>query len=151
MERDELVGSMLADTLDTEGISAAVLADEEALRLPPDQPPKLVMTDMNRTYTEDLRGLMLVSVLRRKWPRLRAIYLAALWPARLPRRVLTTRDRFLSKPFDLAAMISAVRELLPLDGEPARRSVPPLAPSDPIVAVLAARRWDGDGYTSSNG
>jgi DNA-binding response OmpR family regulator len=126
MERDELVGSMLVDMLDDEKISAAVLADEEALRLPPDQPPRLVITDMNRTYTEDLRGLVLVSALRRKWPRLRAIYLAAVWPARLS-KALIARDRFLSKPFDLAAMISAVRQLLPLDDESTRCQVPPRA------------------------
>jgi hypothetical protein len=113
MERDDLVGSVLADTLAVAGISAAVLADEEALRLPPDQPPKLVITGLNRTnYEDDLTGLMLVSALRRKWPRMRAIYLAALWPACLSRQELTARERFLRKPIGVQTIIDTVRELL---------------------------------------
>jgi DNA-binding response OmpR family regulator len=36
VERDELMGSMLADALDAEGISAAIAVDEEALKLPSD-------------------------------------------------------------------------------------------------------------------
>jgi hypothetical protein len=50
--------------------------------------------------------------MRRKWPCLCVIYLAALWPAGLCRKVLAERERFLAKPFPLAAMICAVRDLL---------------------------------------
>jgi hypothetical protein len=50
--------------------------------------------------------------MRRKWPDLRAIYLAALWPARLSGQALAARDRFLTKPVRLAEMIRTVRELL---------------------------------------
>jgi DNA-binding response OmpR family regulator len=113
IERDNLVRSMLADTLAVAGISATVLADEEALRLPLDQSPRLVITGLNRTnYEDDLTGLMLVSVLRRKWPRMRAIYLAALCPACLSRQALTARERFLRKPIGLGTIIDTVRELL---------------------------------------
>ena len=112
VERDELVGSMLTDVLDGEGISAAVLSDEEALKLPPEDAPRVVITGMNRTHDEDLTGLKLVSAMRRKWPQFCAIYLAALWPARLPRRALAPGERFLSKPVRLTAMIRTVRELL---------------------------------------
>jgi DNA-binding response OmpR family regulator len=112
VERDELVGSMLTDVLDGEGISAAVLSDEEALKLPPEDAPRVVITGMNRTHDEDLMGLKLVSAMRRKWPQVCAIYLAALWPARLPRRGLGAGERFLAKPVRLTAMIRAVRELL---------------------------------------
>jgi len=113
IERDNLVRSMLADTLAVAGISATVLADEEARRLPLDQSPRLVITGLNRTnYEDDLTGLMLVSVLRRKWPRMRAIYLAALWPACLSRQALTARERFLRKPIGLGTIIDTVRELL---------------------------------------
>ena len=112
VERDELVGSMLTDVLDGEGISAAVLPDEEALKLPPEDAPRVVITGMNRTHDEDLTGLKLVSAMRRKWPHVCAIYLAALWPARLPRRALAAGERFLAKPVRLTTMIRVVRELL---------------------------------------
>ena len=104
---------MLADTLDAEGIPAAAASDdEEALKLRPDDAPQVVITGMNRGHDEDLTGLKLVSAMRRKWPQLCAVYLAASWPARLNRRMLMTRERFLPKPFHLAAMIRTVRELL---------------------------------------
>lgn len=80
VERDELVGTMLADTLDAEGISAAVTSDEEALKLPDDE-PQVVITGINRGHNEDLTGLKVVSAMRRRWPQLCAVYLAALWPA----------------------------------------------------------------------
>jgi hypothetical protein len=67
---------------------------------------------MNRGHNEDLAGLKLVAAMRHKWPQFCTLYLAALWPARLDRRALTTRERFLAKPFRLTAMIRAVRELL---------------------------------------
>jgi DNA-binding response OmpR family regulator len=112
VERDKLVGSMLADTLDAEGVSAVVLPDEEALKLSPAEAPRLIITGINRGHNEDLSGLNLVSTLRRKWPQLSALYLAALWPVRLRREKLAARERFLTKPMRLAQMNRTVRELL---------------------------------------
>ena len=112
VERDDLVGSVLADALDSEGIAAAVVPDEEALKLPPDEAPRVVITGLNRGHDEDLTGLQVVSVMRRKWPKLCAVYLAALWPARLQRQALAASERFLPKPVRLASMIRTVRELL---------------------------------------
>ncbi len=112
VERDELVGSALTEALDGEGISAAALPDEEALKLPPDHSPQIVITSINRGHKEDMKGLQLVSALRRNWPGICAIYLAALWPLHLPRRVLAAGERFLTKPVRLVAMIGAVKELL---------------------------------------
>ena len=112
VERDELAGATLADTLDAEGIAAAVASDEEALKLLPDDAPQVVITGINRGHNEDLTGLQVVSVMRRKWPQLCAVYLAALWPARLRREMLTARERFLTKPVRLAQMSRTVRELL---------------------------------------
>jgi DNA-binding response OmpR family regulator len=77
VERDEPVRSMLADTLDAKGIPAAVASDEEALTLPPDDAPRLVITGINRGHNEDLTGLKVVSAMRRKWPQLCVIYLSA--------------------------------------------------------------------------
>jgi DNA-binding response OmpR family regulator len=112
VERDELVGAVLADTLDAEGISAAVTSDEEALKLLPDDALQVVITGINRGHNEDLGGLKVVSAMRRKWPQLCAVYLAALWPARLRREMLTARERFLTKPVRLTQLTRAVRELL---------------------------------------
>jgi DNA-binding response OmpR family regulator len=110
VERDELLGSILTDALDGEGISAVVASDEEALKLPPDDAPQVVITGMNRGHDEDLTGLTLVATMRRKWSGVCAIYLATLWPARLAS--LAASERFLAKPVHLGAMVQAVRELL---------------------------------------
>jgi DNA-binding response OmpR family regulator len=112
VERDQLVGSMLADALAGERISVAVARDEEALALPPDADPRVVITGINRGHNEDLIGLQVVSAMRHKWPHLRAIYLAALWPVRLRQQALTASERFLTRPVRLAAIIRTVRELL---------------------------------------
>jgi DNA-binding response OmpR family regulator len=112
VERDELLGWILTDALDGEGITVAVASDEEALMLLPDDAPELVITGMNRGHHEDLTGLTLVVALRQKWPGVGAIYLAALWPEHLPHRALATGERFLTKPVCLEAMVKVVRELL---------------------------------------
>src|SRR5690242_297228 len=111
LERDQLVRSVLADTLEAEGISAAVASDEDALELPPDDAPQVVITGMNRGHDEDLAGLKVVAAMRRKWPQFCTVYLAALWPARLDRHALAARERFLAKPVRLTAMIRTVRDL----------------------------------------
>jgi DNA-binding response OmpR family regulator len=103
---------MLADTLDAEGIASAIASDEEALKLPPDDAPQVVITGINRGHDEDLTGLKVVSAMRRKWPQLCAVYLAALWPARLRREMLGARERFLTKPVRLEQLTRTVRELL---------------------------------------
>jgi DNA-binding response OmpR family regulator len=113
VEHDELMGAVLAETFNAEGISATVASDEEALKLPPDDAPQLVITAINRGHNEDLTGLKVVSALRRKWPQLCVIYLAALWPACLRREMLAKgSERFLTKPVRLAQMIQSVREML---------------------------------------
>ena len=112
VQRDELLGTVLADALAEDGISAAVVPDEEALALPPDQAPFVVITGMNRGHNEDLAGVTLARCLRKKWPTLCIIYLASLWPARLAREVLTAVDRFLAKPFAPTQMVRTVRQLM---------------------------------------
>ena len=115
IERDELVRSVLAETLDGEGISAKAASDEEALKLPSNDAPQMVITGINRGHDEDLTGLEVVAAMRRKWPRLCAVYLAALWPARLRAEMLAAGERFLPKPVPLSQMIRTVRELLDSD------------------------------------
>jgi DNA-binding response OmpR family regulator len=112
IERDELVGDMLAETLDVEGISTQVTSDDEAFRLPVENAPQLVITGINRGHDEDLRGLKLMSAMRRKWPQICVIYLSALWPVCLRHEMLGARGRFLTKPVRLPQLVRTVRELL---------------------------------------
>jgi DNA-binding response OmpR family regulator len=112
IERDELMGSVLADALDAEDIAIAVASDEEALKLPPNDALQVVITGINRGHDEDLTGLEVVAAMRRKWPQLCAVYLAALWPVRLRRETLAAGERFLAKPVRLAQVTRTVQELL---------------------------------------
>jgi hypothetical protein len=75
----------------------------------------MVITGINRGHAEDLTGLKVVAALRRKWPQLCALYLAALWPAGLRREMLAAGERFFAKPVPLWQMIRTVRELLDSD------------------------------------
>ena len=115
VERDELVGTVLADLLADDGIAAAVMPDEQALALPPDNAPLVVITGMNRGHSEDLTGLEFAGALRKKWPTLGVVYLAALWPVCLHSCALAARDRFLSKPVALTDMVRTVRELMAVE------------------------------------
>jgi DNA-binding response OmpR family regulator len=112
VERDEQMGSILADTLDGEGFSFTVASDEEALNLPSGDAPRVVITGLNRGHYEDQKGLDMVSVMRRKWPQLCALYLAALWPAHLRQGKLAAGERFLTKPVHLTQMTDTVHEML---------------------------------------
>jgi CheY-like chemotaxis protein len=77
IEGNELVRSVLAETLDAGDISATGASDEEALMLPSNDASQIVITGINRGHDEDLTGLQVVAALRRKWPQLCAVYLAA--------------------------------------------------------------------------
>jgi CheY-like chemotaxis protein len=112
VERNELIAATLADALADGGIDVEITTDDEALALAPTAPPQVVITGMNRTPHEDLAGRDLIRTLRRKWPALCVVYLAALWPARLQRSALAAGERFLSKPVAPTKIIRAVRELL---------------------------------------
>ena len=114
IERDELLGSMLADTMDGEDIPFTVASDEEALKLPPDEAPRVVITGLNRGHNEDLAGLELVAIMRRKWPQFCVVYLASVWPTH-SHHELAADERFLAKPVHLRQMSDTVRELLGSD------------------------------------
>jgi DNA-binding response OmpR family regulator len=86
VERDELLGTVLAEALAEDGISAAAVPDEEALALAPDQAPLVVITGMNRGHNEDLAGIKLARCMRRKWPTLCIIYLASVLSRLAPYR-----------------------------------------------------------------
>ena len=68
IERDELVRSLLAETLGAEGIAATSAADKEALKRLANDAPQVVITGINPGHDEDLTGLKMVAAMRRKWP-----------------------------------------------------------------------------------
>jgi DNA-binding response OmpR family regulator len=112
VERDELVAEVIADALADGGIGSVILHDEaDAFAIPGDDVPRVVITGMNRRG-EDLNGLAVARRLRSRWPALAVVYMAALWPARLQRRALSFRERFLAKPLHIAKLTATVRELL---------------------------------------
>jgi DNA-binding NtrC family response regulator len=112
VERDELVAELLATTLADEGIDAAIVNDDNKAIEACEHVPQLVITSLNRRH-EDLAGFRLVRAMRARCPRLGAIYMAGLWPVRLPRNALGQRERFLQKPVPLTKLVRTVRELLP--------------------------------------
>ena len=59
---------------------------------------------------DDLKGMAAARELCARWRCAGILYLAALWPARLPG--LSERERFLPKPVRLSKLARTVRELL---------------------------------------
>jgi DNA-binding response OmpR family regulator len=112
IERDDLIAAVLADSLAEDGLEATILHDDkEALALPQQSAPRVVITGMNRRG-EDMRGLALGRALRVRFSFLAMIYMAALWPAGLHRSALARDERFLPKPVRMSKLVETVRELL---------------------------------------
>jgi DNA-binding NtrC family response regulator len=112
IERDVMLAAVLADSLAEDGVATVVLHnDKEALALPQQSVPRVVITGINRNG-EDMRGLAIGRALRARFPFLAMIYMAALWPARLHRSALARDERFLAKPVRMSKLVETVRELL---------------------------------------
>jgi DNA-binding response OmpR family regulator len=110
VERDELVGGVIADALAVDGIFAKVVSDkEEALAVASNDVPHVVITGINRS-DEDMKGLEIGRDMHARWPGLAIVYMAALWPVRLKR--LCLYERFLTKPLHVSSLINTVRGLL---------------------------------------
>jgi DNA-binding NtrC family response regulator len=111
VERDALVAEVFADALAEEGIEAKIIGDDEdAVAACEPDAPQVVITRVNRTQ-EDLRGKQIVRAMRDRCPRLAAIFMAAVRPAKL--NALGKRERFLAKPVSMLKLVRTVRELLP--------------------------------------
>jgi DNA-binding NtrC family response regulator len=112
VERDELVGGVIADALAIDGIFAKVVSDkEEALSVTVNDVPRVVITGINRS-DEDMKGLEIGRDMHARWPSLAVVYLAvvymaALWPVRLKR--LCLYERFHTKPVHMRSLIQAAR------------------------------------------
>ena len=111
LERDAMVAEVFADALAEEGIEAEIIGDDkDAVAACDPDAPQVVITRINRTQ-EDLRGKQIVQDMRNRRPRLAAIFMAAVRPAKLG--VLGKRETFLAKPVSMAKFVRTVRELLP--------------------------------------
>jgi DNA-binding response OmpR family regulator len=68
IERDDMIATVLVDSLAEDGVAAAILHDDnEALALSQQSAPRVVITGMNR-HGEDMRGLALGRALRARFP-----------------------------------------------------------------------------------
>ena len=71
IERDVMLAAVLADSLAEDGVATVVLRDDkEALALPQQSVPRVVITGINRNG-EDMRGLAIGRALRARFPSLR--------------------------------------------------------------------------------
>ena len=112
VERDELIAEVLSDALSADGISVAIVQnEEEAMRTCRDGSPRVVITGINRR-SEDMKGLYFARAMRVRCPRLAVVFMAALWPVKLHRCALGIRERFLTKPVAMVKLVRIVRELL---------------------------------------
>jgi DNA-binding response OmpR family regulator len=112
VETDELIAGVLSDALSADGISVAIMPnEEEAMRACRDGSSRVVITGINRR-SEDMKGLYFARAMRVRCPWLAVVFMAALWPVRLHQRALGIRERFLTKPIAMLKLVRTVRELL---------------------------------------
>ena len=112
VKRDELIAEVLSDALSADGISVAIVQNEEqAMRTCRDGSPRVVITGINRRF-EDLKGLYFARAMRVHCPWLAVVFMAALRPVKLHQCGLGIRERFLTKPVAMVKLVRAVRELL---------------------------------------
>ena len=71
--------------------------------------PDVVVTDMN--LGEGMSGLALAEEVRRRWPNAGVIIMSGN-PAGVQAHTFGEQERFLTKPFGNARLVSAVRELI---------------------------------------
>lgn len=110
VEDEAMLREAIAERLGDEGLSVAEAeAAEEmvAVASRADGPPPVVVTDIELGPGMD--GLALGAELRRRWPGIGIIYVTGR-PSRLSGHALGTGERFLPKPFALAALTRAVRD-----------------------------------------
>jgi|SRR5689334_22516246 DNA-binding NtrC family response regulator len=111
VERDTMMAEVFADALAEQGIEAEIIGDDkDAVAACRPDSPQVVITSINRRQ-EDLKGCAIVRAMRDRCPRLSAIFMAAVRPARP--HVLGKRERFLAKPVSMVQFVRTVRELLP--------------------------------------
>jgi DNA-binding response OmpR family regulator len=115
VEDERLVRESAAAVLRDAGFTVTEAASaEEALALAasnPDRPPAVVVTDLHLGPGMD--GLAFGQEARGHWPEVGIVY-ATGHPDSLDGRLLGPRERYVVKPFTRAALLGAVRRLMPV-------------------------------------
>lgn len=108
IEDDELVRGCLGEVLADAGWRVAAAAGAgQALRMADTcAPPRVLVTDLRLGYAMD--GVALVAAARHRWPGLPAVLMSGDLVENL---ILGPGERFLRKPFGVAALVQAVAEL----------------------------------------
>jgi DNA-binding response OmpR family regulator len=128
VEDDPLVGETLIEALQLAGfeVTAATCA-EVALEISAahERPPSVLITDIDLGF--GLNGLELATILRRRCPAVRVIYVTGRWSSMAGRHG-GTHERCLFKPFDAERLVAVVREVLseeaPMMTVPSRLTAP---------------------------
>ena len=116
VEDEALVREIVTEGLADDGLAVAEASSaEDALALTQAAgPPDVVVTDVN--LGQGMDGLALAEEVHRRWPDAGVVIMTGN-PACVGDRAPGPQERFLTKPFGNARLVSAVRELM---GRPAR-------------------------------
>ncbi len=114
VEDGPLVRASAAEALRDAGLDVAEAASAEAALAAADGaahgPPRVLVADLHLGPGMD--GLSLGALLLRRWPQVGVVY-ATGHPEALDGRSLGPRERYVVKPFAPAALLRAVRRLMP--------------------------------------
>ena len=111
VEDEELVRAIVTEGLTEEGYAVieASSAEDALATTSPEEPPVVVVTDVN--LGQGMDGLALAEEVHRRWPEAGVVIMTGN-PSYVGARALGPQERFLTKPFGNARLVSAVRELM---------------------------------------
>jgi DNA-binding NtrC family response regulator len=111
VEDEALVRAIVTEGLADDGLAVAeARSAEDALALTRTAgAPGVVVTDVN--LGQGMNGLDLVEEVHRRWPDAGVVIMTGN-PAYVGDRAFSPQERFLTKPFGNARLVSAVRELM---------------------------------------
>ena len=119
VEDEPLVRELLAEDMADAGLDVAEAPNAEAAlgaaaaAGEAGRPPCVLVTDVDLGAGMD--GLALAAEVRRRWPGVGVVYVTGR-PSNLDGHALGARERFLTKPFALARLTTAVRDLMGRSG-----------------------------------
>ncbi|TCZ60913.1 response regulator [Roseicella aquatilis] len=115
VDDEPMIRETVAESLHDDGLEVTeAVSAEEALEIAGTAgAPDVVVTDVNLGPGMD--GLDLAEEVRRRWPAAGVVIMTGN-PAYVGQRCFEANERFLTKPFGSARMVSAVRELMRRSG-----------------------------------
>lgn len=111
VDDEAMVREIVAESLFDDGLRVTeAVSAEQALKIAGSSgAPEVLVTDVNLGTGMD--GLQLAEEVRRRWPSAGVVIMTGN-PAYVGTRPLEEGERFLTKPFGPARMVTAVRELM---------------------------------------